>query len=148
MRGKIKAASTAFFDVAPEGQTSRQRPGTFVPIDPNFFNQTWNYNSTQTSLLSRPSPCAFGCFQNCRRHRNEPVLRVETTEPKNIPKEDFRRRFQQWKDRQAKRVQARGTYFEEDEGPNSVRDSKHFFFLGQGSDTFRTGLVLPAKGFF
>ncbi|XP_021003805.2 protein GVQW3-like [Parasteatoda tepidariorum] len=37
--------------LSPEQKT---RLCTFIPIDPHFLSQTWNYNHSPTSLLSRP----------------------------------------------------------------------------------------------
>ena len=42
--------------------------------------------------------------------------KLKTAEMNTIPKEDFQRCFQQWKDRWAKFVQAQGAYFEGDLG--------------------------------
>lgn len=67
------------------------------------------------------SPCDFWLFpklktplKGSRFESREEIIRNATTELNTIPKEDFQRCFQQWKDRWAKSGQAQGAYFEGD----------------------------------
>ncbi|CAH1105647.1 unnamed protein product [Psylliodes chrysocephalus] len=67
------------------------------------------------------APCDFWLFPKLKTPlkgscfgSTEEIMRNATTELNTIPKEDFLRCFQQWKDRWDKCVEAQGAYFEGD----------------------------------
>nr|XP_042900069.1 histone-lysine N-methyltransferase SETMAR-like [Parasteatoda tepidariorum] len=81
------------------GITTIRQPTYSSDLAPSYF---WLFPKLKTSL------------KGSRFESKEEIMRNATMEQNTIPKEDFQRCFQQWKDRWARCVEAQGIYFEED----------------------------------